>query len=355
MARYGLAFLLLGTAAAPVIAQVPLDRADPALATRQAPARAAPEHRAPSVAAPLIGASSPATGLLATSVRVEGAEDLPAAQLNAAAASFLGHRLSQDDLEDLLSNLSGVARACGYVFARSSIPPQTLDDGVLRVELDEGFVDEVRVTGADNRAVRAILAPLQGHAPKRLEVERQLMLVGDLPGVKVGDARFVREGAKGVLVVPISYDKFAGRAWADNRGDHELGPERVQLQVDLNGLLTDRDQLTVSGLATPIQPRELKVVSARYGYQLNESGTELAVFGSFGRTHSMARAAPRASRSPIRFSAVARQACGSAANSTISRLTNGFPVTSSGATGSRPPICRLTATSPLPEGGCVRV
>jgi hemolysin activation/secretion protein len=107
--------------------------------------------------------------------------------MDAALSTFVGHRLTQDDMQDLLT-LSGLARARGYVFARSSILAQTLDSGVLHVDLDEGRVDEVRLTGQANKAVLAILDGLRGHAPRQQEVDRLLTLAQDVPGVRLASA-----------------------------------------------------------------------------------------------------------------------------------------------------------------------
>lgn len=267
--------------------QVPLDRTDPALATRPIQPAAPPKDRAVILpATPATDQSVALPGVTVSSISVVGGDDVPAGELDAAVASFVGHRLTTDDMRDLLAAVSGVARAHGYLFARSTAPAQTLDNGALRIELDRGHIDEVRLTGARNKAVQSVLDRLRGHAPRRAEVERQLMLAQDLPGVRIGSVRYEREGAKGILVVPVTYDRVAGRASADNWGSHALGPFRAQLAFDFNGLLDGRDQLSVSDLATPAQPRELNVLWARYAYQLNDSGTELALFGAYGRTRS---------------------------------------------------------------------
>lgn len=285
-------FIIMVACATPALAdvQVPLDRSDPGLATRQATSHdepsappAAPSSFAPAPANDISASSAP---VAISAITVLGGDDLPADAIKAATSPFFGHRLSNDDLHDLLSTISGVARARGYLFARSSIPAQTIGGGVLRIELDEGHIDDVRLEGTDDKAVRAILATLRGHAPKREEVERQVMLADDLPGVSIGQIRFVREGDKGILIVPVTRRRVAGDVWVDNWGDHELGPVRAQLAVDFNGLLGDRDKLSVSGLVTPLQARELQVIWGRYAYQINEAGTELAVFGSYGRTRS---------------------------------------------------------------------
>ena len=284
--RTKITLLLLGSAGT-ALAQAPADRGEPALAVQRPPFSegAGPSPQPPIVQVP---AAADAEAFYSqpqvTDIRVEGADDLPAGEFTAALAPFVGHRLSADDMRDLLATVSGIARANGYSFARSTIPVQELRDGVLRVALDKGHVDQVRITGADNAVVRAVLSRLEGRAPRRQEIERQLMLAGDVPGVSLGDARFVREDGKGILVVAMTFDRHAARAWADNRGDRELGPVRSQVQIDRNGLLTMADQLTISGLVTPFQPDELAAASGRYRVQIGRSGTEFAVFGSLGHT-----------------------------------------------------------------------
>src|SRR3546814_4727178 len=87
-------------------------------------------------------------------------------------------------------------------------------------------------------------------------------------------------------IVPATRNKFAGRATIDNRGTSELGPVRMQLAVDFNGVIGPNDALTVQGTVTPLQPRELQVGFVRYVLQVGTAGTELATYASYGRTHS---------------------------------------------------------------------
>src|SRR3546814_9748871 len=75
-----------------------------------------------------------------------------------------------------------------------------------------------------------MLSPMKGTAPTKSEIERRLMLADDLPGVEIGKVRFVREEERGVLIVPATRNKFAGRANIANRGTSELGPVRMQLR-----------------------------------------------------------------------------------------------------------------------------
>lgn len=225
-------------------------------------------------------------GVEVKSIIVSGGEEIPRAEFDAALSSFVGHRLTTVDMQDLLSTVSGLARARGYVFARSTIPAQTMEAGILRVDLDEGHVDEVRLTGQPNTAVQAVLDGLKGHAPLQKEVDRRLTLAQDVPGVKIGKVTFEREGDKGVLIVPLTNDRVAARASIDNWGTGALGPVRAQLAYDFNGLIDDKDQLSLSYLVTAAQPSELGSVWGRYAHQIGHGGTEVAIYGGYGATNS---------------------------------------------------------------------
>ena len=54
-------------------------------------------------------------------------------------------------------HLAGVVRSRGFPFATASIEPQSLAGGVLRVTVDQGRIDAVRVVGARNASADALL------------------------------------------------------------------------------------------------------------------------------------------------------------------------------------------------------
>ena len=157
-------------------------------------------------------------GLFVGAVQVDGADAIPVPPLMGAVQKFVGRRLSQDELKKLLSAVANVARQRGYIFAKSSIPDQSMIAGVLHVKLDLGHIDEVRVVGLESREVEAILRPLLGHAPKISELDRQLALIADLPGMSVGQPAYALKGDRGVLSVPVKRNAFEGEAFVDNRG-----------------------------------------------------------------------------------------------------------------------------------------
>ena len=278
------------TIAAGADAQVLPDRLDPALITRSLPAPPAPEPKAPTAIQP------PATGAAqvkiagtvhASSVVVEGADDIPRVAFAAAVAPFRIGALTPDDLVQLARAVADVARARGLVFASASIQSQTLSGERLVVTLDPGKVDAVRSLGASNAAADRILSRLVTHAGvTRAELERAILLVGDIPGVSVRSTRYIRENGFGVLLVTIAVDRATAFVQADNRGTREIGPWRTTELGSLRGVLRAGDELALIASQTPADPGEFEFGSARYGMGVGRSGGVLSLTGFYGATHA---------------------------------------------------------------------
>ena len=198
---------------------------------------------------------------------------------------YMGRTLSPEELGQLTQRIATRARDRGFVFANAWVPPQALTAGMLRVAVDEGVIDEIRVIGTDDPAIPKMLEPLRNGQPVSIAaLERQVLLADDLPGVWFRDTRFVREGDIGVLVVEAYRQDWYGRATLASDGTRPVGPVRARIDVNANGLLFDTDGVDLSFTATPIDPGELLFFSTRYNVVINEAGTNLSVFGSYSQT-----------------------------------------------------------------------
>jgi hemolysin activation/secretion protein len=268
-------------------AQTPADRADPSVVEQEL--RKPDPARSDSQARPLIenedtGESAQIQPVYVRAIGVEGASELPQATFGAAARPFVGRLLAGADLRALASAVSDAARAAGYPLATAWIPEQTVARGILRVQIDEGRIENVRATGPAGQVVRRILAPLADGRPVRTAaLERALLLAGDLPGVTLGKARIEQVGGRNLLVVETSRQAVEGRASLDNWGSDTVGPVRGHLAIDINGLFAGDDRLTVGGVVTPLNPKEFGL--ARLGYTKTiGAATEVTLAGYAARS-----------------------------------------------------------------------
>ncbi|MBB6506147.1 hemolysin activation/secretion protein [Sphingomonas endophytica] len=281
--------LLAALAAQGAEAQTALDRADPRLIEKTLPAAEVPPAVvAPARPRPAAPVAPPATALtqVVRAVIVEGRDRLSPATFVAPIAAVIGQRLDRDQVAGLAGAIAGAARAQGYPFATAQVPAQAQTDGVLRVTLDLGKIDAVRVVGGRSAAADRVLgrALATGQPVRQQQLERALLLVGDIPGVRVTDSRLVRQDGFGILLVTIETDRASGYVQLDNRGSKEVGPVRSTALATLHALVADGDELAVIVSQTPFQPSEFEFARVRYGTIVGADGLMLSASGSLART-----------------------------------------------------------------------
>jgi hemolysin activation/secretion protein len=285
-----LAALLLGFMPAAVMAQSGTDRADPSLMRQElreerrapAPVRHQPLQLQTQVEA---GSTAQAGTVLVGAVRVEGAVALPTSIFGPVVEPFLGRQLGPTELRQLADAIANTARRAGYGLATAQVPQQVIHHGILRVLVDEGRIDAVEPSGSGADAIRPLLGRLVNGRPVRTaELERQLLLAGDVAGVATDGARIDRVNGQNVLRLRARRDRVAVRASLDNWGSSTIGPVRARLDVDVNGALFANDQLSVGGLITPAQPREFQFARAAWTLPVGHGGTQASVSGYYGHS-----------------------------------------------------------------------
>ncbi|UAB79557.1 ShlB/FhaC/HecB family hemolysin secretion/activation protein [Erythrobacter sp. SCSIO 43205] len=230
-------------------------------------------------------ASSTSGSFTVGSIIIAGNETLPDSEFLDLIEEYTSQPLSQQDLATLATRIAVRAQAKGFIFATASVPEQRLDLGVLRVELDEGRIDEVRLEGAQDAAIARQLAPLASGGPVTKDrLEHQLLLADDISGVRILGSRFEKEGTRGVLIVKARRSKASGYAEVTNNGSKTVGPIRARISVDFNGLLSSADEVDVTVGTTPLQPSELQFARASYKIVVDASGLELGTHLSYSST-----------------------------------------------------------------------
>lgn len=287
----GAALFVPGAAGGADIVQNPVDRADPSVVERQLGAEErrpqAPTTTLPSAPARGDAAMPEGPPILAGAIRVDGATMLRPADFAAAIEPYLGRPLGPEDLRALARDVAGAARHAGFALATAWIPSQELVAGILHVTIDEGRIDAIEAQGPGHEQVERLLASLATGRPVRTaELERALLLAGDIPGLSFGQPRIVRRDGRNLLVVQTGFDRVQGRATIDNSGSATAGPVRARLAVDINSLLARGDRLSIGGMVTPLQPREFQLVEAAYRVPVGHGGTEIGVSGYVGRSRA---------------------------------------------------------------------
>jgi hemolysin activation/secretion protein len=266
---------------------------------------------APSVTSPAQGSLDvPATtGLTApagadklyvtpSGLEVEG--ELPA--LKAATAqieeSIKNKRVSGAELFAAAQALETAYVQAGYLLARVTLPPQTIESGMpLKLIVTLGYVESIDASafqGTARRRIEAVLRPLVGNVSlTRGELERRLLLAGDIPGVRLKSTlKAGKAPGATVIVVDGSYAPVAVSASFDNSLGRDLGRNSASLGGTFNNILGlgDVEYLQLGGYPGSKNsvfnrdPRNRQVV-AGVTLPLSVDGLWLNVEGVDSRTH----------------------------------------------------------------------
>ena len=193
-------------------------------------------------------------------------------------ADYIGQPVSFADLNVMSIALTRQYRADGYMFSRVFLPPQEIEGGVVRLEVLEGRLTEVEVVGDfedELGLINDLAAKIESDGPTNsADLERYLLLIDDLPGIK---ARSVLQKSDtpggGKLVITIEQDKFEGSTSIDNRGSKLLGKTRGTLVGAFNSLFSIHDRTTLRAILTK-DTHELHFFDVTHENQLGTLASE---------------------------------------------------------------------------------
>ncbi len=157
-------------------------------------------------------------------------------------------------LRHISNQISRYYREQGYPFARAFLPAQSLAEGVLKVEVVEGRYGSVEITGDQAELAEAVAPYIASLSPGSLiaspSLERQMLLLGDLPGIDAMPVmRPGEQVGEGDLEVRVqATERISTWVGADNHGSRFSGAYRGRVGANAYRLLTPGDQLSITAL-----------------------------------------------------------------------------------------------------------
>lgn len=175
-------------------------------------------------------------------VSIEGGLNELAPEHQRLQARLSGKRLLASELFAAARDLEAAYARAGYVLMRVVLPAQSLNDGGrLRILIVSGYIERIDTNAVPESVrgrVQSVLAPLIGRRELRLgEIERQLLIAGDTPGVALRSALSPGAETGGtVLVVQARYRAVSGLVGFDNTLSSALGRTTGTLGADINSV-----------------------------------------------------------------------------------------------------------------------
>lgn len=225
-------------------------------------------------------------------ITYDGLGTYDAADLAPMYDDMIGTEISLTDIYAIANRMTLKYRKDGYVLTQVVVPPQTIDNGIVQLQVVEGYIDSVIIQGGE--LTQNELALVQDYASQISkggalnieDLERNLLLINDLPGLS---ARSVispsptTAGAADIIVIP-ERNLFDAVVGVNNHGSRFLGPVQVTGVGILNSALGFNERITGQIVMAPDSGLELAFGSLTYDQPIGRYGTVLSVTGSATNT-----------------------------------------------------------------------
>ena len=198
----------------------------------------------------------PSAPFLVNTLQITGNTLFATATLHALVADAQGKSLTLAQLNELAARITDYYRSHGYPLARAIIPAQTIQSGIVRMEIIEARYGKISL---DNRSrvndplLQATLSSLQsGQAIGQTKLDHALLLLSDIPAVVVAATLKPGEtvGTSDLLVNTTPGPAVSGNVALDNYGNRFTGRARIGATLNVINPLKHGDILTASGLTS---------------------------------------------------------------------------------------------------------
>jgi hemolysin activation/secretion protein len=194
----------------------------------------------------LVGARDrPARGIRVADLR----ERLEAARAERPGGFTIGQ------LQQVADRVTRYYRERGLILAQAVVPVQTVEDGVVEIEVIEGRLGAVRPRGNElyeRTTIEGAFSGLIGEPVTQADTESALLTLTDYPGLvafgvfEPGDA----VGEADLLVQVQSERRFDARVGVDNHGTRQTGRARARADLAWNNVTGNADRLRVTALGS---------------------------------------------------------------------------------------------------------
>jgi len=196
--------------------------------------------------------------LLVKGFQVTGNTIFTSEELLALVQPWVGKQAGTDQLLDAAEAIKNRYKDAGFFLTQVFVPAQEVPNGIVTLRVLEARIGQTRAEIDTRRVSPAVvdgyvhLLP-KGAAVTEQNVERPLLLLNDLPGLKVNSV--LRPGAEtgeADLLVKVADDgdTYGGDAYVDNAGNRSTGYVRVGADLVANGLLGQGESWSLGGLAS---------------------------------------------------------------------------------------------------------
>jgi len=196
------------------------------------------------------------------------------------------------DLFTIVQNITNYYRNSGYIISRAILPPQHVKGGVVKIQIIEGFLDKVYVTGTPHGAKCLIQAYgqkiSQCHPLEISRMEYYLLVANETPGTQVKAVLAPSKNKTGAadLSLLTQNKMFSGYVSYDKYGTRYIGPQQMTANIAGTSLIASGDAAQFTVTKTP-KGGELTFMDLNYNLPIMAEGARVLIGGTRTQTHPL--------------------------------------------------------------------
>lgn len=205
----------------------------------------------------------------------------------------LNKQISVADLQKMVQNITNYYRNNGYILSRALLPPQKIQNGVVKIQIVEGFLANVNITGHPWKRTIPIMQAygekMKASRPLQLNVlEHYLRIANEVPGAEVRSVLEPSKKTVGASDLDLIIDEkvLQGSIGYNNQGTRYIGPQQMNVSLAANSIFTSGDTTRLIWSGTPARPKEMKYYDLSYTALLGSNGLNVTGGKSYSLTHA---------------------------------------------------------------------
>lgn len=201
----------------------------------------------------------------------------------------LGKTITLADLEKLVQDVTRKYRTAGYILTRAILPAQEIKQGVVKIQVIEGYVSKVTIAGDPGRIrylIQRYADNILRSKPLQIAVmETQMLYANDIPGASVRAVLTPSETVPGSADLSLIVERkgYSAAASYDDYGTRFIGPQEYSVSATLNSVLFGGDSNTGRVVATS-DMSQLRYLEFVHTEIVGSHGTNLAIGSNYTQT-----------------------------------------------------------------------
>lgn len=204
----------------------------------------------------------------------------------------LNKTISVADLFKIVESITNYYRNNGYILSFATLPPQRSHAGTITIQVVEGYINEVSVTGSPGGAkclVEGFGYQVRKCPPLNIKpLEKYMLLANEIPNTTVKAVLGPSKSGLGAADLHLDANSKPWSAYFsyDDYGTRYIGPQQMTGNVAGYSLFNSGDSTQFTFTKTP-KGKELTFMDLNYNGPIGDRGVRWLIGGTYVHTHPL--------------------------------------------------------------------